>query len=163
MATRRTDATRDATAAADSRGMPPQLATIDAFSAIGTPKSGRADAKRTAKGKGGPKAPPKINLKPIVEACLDEGLDPAVEIAKVLKGRPVYNQDGTPEIDPVTGGQRLEYDVDGDVRLRTLNSLLEYMQPKLKAVEVKMSGSLDLTSEQLDQRLTALLSKINEG
>jgi hypothetical protein len=41
-----------------------------------------------------------------------------------------------------------------------LSEILNYTQPKLKAIEVKMSGSLELTSEQLDQRLGALLQKV---
>jgi hypothetical protein len=49
--------------------------------------------------------------------------------------------------------------IDPDTKLRTLTQLLEYNQPKLKAVEMKISGTLDLTSEELDQRLTAMLSK----
>ena len=34
-----------------------------------------------------------------------------------------------------------------------------YTQPKLKSVEMKVSGNLELTNEQLDARLVALLSK----
>jgi hypothetical protein len=41
-----------------------------------------------------------------------------------------------------------------------LSEILNYTQPKLKAIEVKMSGSLELTSEQLDQRLSALMQKV---
>ena len=62
-------------------------------------------------------------------------------------------------MDPVTGQQARRYDLDADVRVRMLSEILNYTQPKLKAVEVKMSGSLELTSEQLDQRLGALLQK----
>jgi len=51
------------------------------------------------------------------------------------------------------------YRVDADVRLRMLNEVLQYTQPKLKAVEMKVSGALDLTSEQLDKRLGMLLAK----
>jgi len=43
--------------------------------------------------------------------------------------------------------------------MRTLNEFLQYTQPKLKSIEVKMSGTLDLTSEQLDNRLNMLLAK----
>ena len=49
--------------------------------------------------------------------------------------------------------------LDVDTRMRTLNEFLQYTQPKLKSVEVKMSGTLDLTSEQLDNRLNMLLAK----
>ena len=63
-------------------------------------------------------------------------------------------------MDPVTGQQARRYDLDADVRVRMLSEILNYTQPKLKAIEVKMSGSLELTSEQLDQRLSSLLQKV---
>jgi hypothetical protein len=40
-----------------------------------------------------------------------------------------------------------------------LNEMLQYTQPKLKSVEMKVSGQLELTNEQLDSRLTMLLSR----
>jgi hypothetical protein len=49
--------------------------------------------------------------------------------------------------------------LDVDTRMRTLNEFLQYTQPKLKSIEVKMSGTLDLTSDQLDARLNMLLAK----
>ncbi len=95
----------------------------------------------------------------VSEALVEEGLDPAVEFARILKGRPLVDENGEPVIDPVTGQQARRYELDADVRVRMLSEILNYTQPKLKAVEVKMSGSLELTSEQLDQRLGALLQK----
>jgi hypothetical protein len=53
--------------------------------------------------------------------------------------------------------------LDADTKLRTLNEMLQYTQPKLKAVELKVSGALDLTSEQLDVRLAALIAKAAGG
>jgi hypothetical protein len=71
---------------------------------------------------------------------------------------PVLDNNGNPKKDK--DGQPLLVDlIDPDTKLRTLTQLLEYNQPKLKAVEMKISGTLDLTSEELDQRLTAMLSK----
>lgn len=101
----------------------------------------------------------KINLKAVADALIDAGLDPAVEITRVLKGSLVFDDDGQPVMDPATGEQKRQYSVDTDTRLRTLNEILQYTQPKLKAVEVKLNGSLELTSDQLDQRLGALLEK----
>lgn len=101
----------------------------------------------------------RISLRAVADACVDAGLDPAAEIVRVLQtkkqaldrwGNPVLDADGNPvEVDQI----------DADTRLRTLNELLQYTQPKLKAVEVKMSGTLEIPSEQLDQRLQALISK----
>lgn len=101
----------------------------------------------------------RISLRAVADACVDAGLDPAAEIVRVLQtkkqatdrwGNPLHDPDGNPiEVDQI----------DADTRLRTLNELLQYTQPKLKAVEVKMSGTLEIPSEQLDQRLQALISK----
>lgn len=141
-------------------GDAPKMATVQDFMGASPPYSGRHMAMRSTKNKVvGPKTPPKINLKAVAEALIDEGLDPATEIARVLRGRPMLDDDGKPVIDPVTGHELMEHMIDAETRLRTLNSLLEFTQPKLKAVEVKMSGSLELTGEQLDQRLQMLLAK----
>jgi len=95
----------------------------------------------------------------VSEALVEEGLDPAIEFARILRGRPLVDDEGKPVIDPVTGEQARRYELDADVRVRMLSEILNYTQPKLKAVEVKMSGSLELTSEQLDERLNMLLMK----
>jgi hypothetical protein len=49
--------------------------------------------------------------------------------------------------------------VDNDTKLRVLNELLSYTQPKLKAVEMRVSGHLELSNDQLDKRLQALMAK----
>lgn len=130
------------------------MATSEVFaSAHGQPTRGAHDAARQSK------TVNKINLKAVAEALIDEGLDPAAEIARILKGRPMLDDNGNPLVDPVTGQEVMQHLVDEEVRLRTLNTLLEFTQPKLKAVEVKMSGNLELSGEQLDQRLSALIAK----
>lgn len=145
----------------DTVGDVPRMATVNDFMGSNPVTSGRKGAgSRTSKGKGGPEALPKINLKAVAEALVDEGLDLSTEIARVLKGVPVLDADGNPVLDPRTGQPVMQHLVDADTRLRTMNTLLEFVQPKLKAVEVKMSGSLDLTNEQLDQRLAMLLGKV---
>jgi LPS O-antigen subunit length determinant protein (WzzB/FepE family) len=119
-------------------------------------KTGRTHAKQITSQKKGRDM--RINLKAVAEACIEEGLDPAVEIAKALKatipmmrnGMQVFDDNGVAVMVPL---------LDVDTRMRTLNEFLQYTQPKLKSVEVKMSGSLDLTSEQLDNRLNMLLAK----
>lgn len=143
-------------------GAPPKMATVDDLTAGGALRDGRAHAIQTTQAKG-KRDQAKINLKAVAEALIDEGLDPAIEIARVLKGRPLVDSNGNPVLDPVTGHEVMEHAIDPEVRLRTLNSLLEFTQPKLKAVEVKMSGHLELTNEQLDQRLQALLAKVSSS
>lgn len=142
------------TRVADLAGAPPQLATSQDLIGANEPLVGRKHLnQRTARDVS------RINLKAVAEALVDEGLDPATEIARVLRGRPVLDDEGNEVIDPVTGHPVMEHLIDPDVRLRTLNSLLEFTQPKLKAVEVKLNGNLELSSEQLDQRLGALIAK----
>ena len=105
----------------------------------------------------------KINLKAVAVALAEEGLDPALEMVRILKaqvpllsraGAPVMNDDGTPLMVDA---------LDADIKLRMLNEMLQYTQPKLKAVEMKVSGALELSSEQLDTRLAALLAKAAGG
>lgn len=127
----------------------PKMATLadkagaEVLTASGTNRAPRKRGRKAATG---------INLKSVAEALVLEGLDPAVEFARILK--PVE------EVDPDTGETVMKHQLDPDTRARMLSEILQYTQPKLKAVEVKMSGSLDLLSEeQLDNRLQALLSK----
>jgi hypothetical protein len=144
----------------------PLLATSSAFDAPAT-MQGRvykspSTGKRNGAGHAGhtsARKPGAINLKTVAQACIDAGLDPAAEIARVLatqvpvldaKGAQVFDKDGK----AVTTGL-----IDTDTKIRTLTELLQYNQPKLKAVEMKISGTLEMTGDELDQRLSALLSK----
>lgn len=138
----------------------PRLATVQDLAGANPPLSGRSHVgRKTSKNKNGPNGLPRINLKAVSEALIDEGLDPATEITRILKGEIERDDNGNPVLHPVTGEPVRKYLVDPETRLRTLNEVLQYTQPKLKAVEVKMTGSLELTSEQLDQRLGSLLEK----
>lgn len=134
-------------------GAPPQLATTQDFIGANPPLTGRAEARSRTSKVG------RINLKMVAEACIDEGLDPAAEIARALRARvPKVDRQGNLVLDP--DGNPIYVDaVDADTRLRTLQELLQYTQPKLKAVEVKMSGQLEMSTEQLDNRLHALIAK----
>lgn len=138
----------------------PLLATSSVFdSAVSV---GRARPKGTGHGHAGlrkSKVKGAINLKSVAEACWQEGLDPAVEIARVLATKvPVMGRNGQPKLDK--DGNPMTVDlIDPDTKLRTLTSLLEYNQPKLKSVEHKVSGTLEMTSDELDQRIAALLAK----
>lgn len=148
---------------AELAGAPPKLASISDLEGTDLSPHSPHARQRSYSRKGGAREDLKhrINLKAVAEACIDEGLDPATEIAKALSktvplfknGQQVFDDNGLPVMVPL---------VDPDTRLRTLNELLQYTQPKLKAVEVKMSGSLELSSEQLDERLTALIAKASK-
>jgi|GEM_PF-3129654 len=155
MATKKTGAKR----LAELAGAPPRLATAEDLEAAG-PATGRAHAKQTTSQHKGSDL--RINLKAVSAALVDEGFDPAVEITKILKGEVMTDDNGQPVVHPVTGEVMRTYRVDADVRLRMLNEVLQYTQPKLKAVEMKVSGALDLTSEQLDKRLGMLLAKASK-
>jgi len=142
-------------------GDAPQLATSQDLMAANPPLTGRTRIKRrsaSTRNNGGT-----INLRSVAEACIEAGLDPAQAIAQALVSQvPARDRLGNAVLDD-DGNPVLVDAVDPDTRLRVLSSLLEYTQPKLKAVEVKMSGTLDLTGEQLDQRLAALLAKAQGG
>jgi len=144
----------------------PLLATSSAFD-VPTTLQGRIHTSATTGQRNGgghaghtaARKPGGINLKSVAQACIDAGLDPAAEIARVLATQvPVVDSKGKPVLDerglPVMTGL-----VDTDTKIRTLTELLQYNQPKLKAVEMKISGSLEMTGDELDQRLSALLSK----
>lgn len=61
------------------------------------------------------KATTGINLRSVAEALIERGLDPAVELVRVVQ----------------------EGKLEPEVHARFLNELLQYTQPKLKSVEVK--------------------------
>lgn len=140
------------------QGDVPKLATVHDLAGANEPVTGRKHPKQISASTK-PNAKHRINLKAVSEALIEEGLDPAVEITRILKGEIKRDDKGKPVLHPVTGEPVREYLVDPDTRLRTLNEVLQYTQPKLKAIEVKMSGNLEITSEQLDERLGALLAK----
>ena len=144
---------------ADLAGAPPKLATLADLEIPTVAKPGRAHASnRSSSTKKGGEL--KINLKAVAEALVDEGYDPAVEIISILKKQvPIYDNNGAPKIDPKTKKPIMRDALDPDTKLRMLNEMLQYTQPKLKAVEMKISGHLDLTNEQLDSRLEMLFAK----
>lgn len=140
--------------AADLAGAPPKLATLDDLALPTATKSGTKHAKQRTS-----KKPFGINLKMVSEALIEEGLDPTLEMIKILKKEvPVMDAFGKPRKDS-SGKPMMRPALDDDTKLRTLNELLQYTQPKLKSVEMKVSGNLELTAEQLDNRLALLLAK----
>lgn len=147
----------------DLVGDVPKLATSQDLLGANPPLTGTSHVRSKAGRAKSSQGPGTISLRTVAEACIAAGLDPAEAIAKALTtrvqardrmGQLVYDDDGRPVLIDA---------VDPDTRLRTLQELLQYTQPKLKAVEVKMSGHLELSSEQLDQRLAALLAKADGG
>lgn len=143
----------------------PLLATSGAFDVPTTPR-GRVHVspttgRRNGGGHAGHTSARKrgINLRTVAEACIEAGLDPAAEIARALaaqvpaldsKGKPIIGGDGKPVLVGL---------VDMDTKIRTLTELLQYNQHKLKAVEMKVGGSLEISDEELDQRIATLLAK----
>lgn len=142
-------------------GMPPKLATVDDLRGATPVVSGRPEGRNAARDRKTSTRASRINLAMVCDALADEGLDPAVEIARMLKGKPVLDENGEPVLD-ADGKPKRIYEIDAETRLRTHNALLEYLQPKLKSVEMKVTGSLDsLTGEQLDERIGLLMAKMN--
>lgn len=149
---------------AATAGAPPELATVQDYDAAKPFFGGRANAVYQSKSnKKGAKMRMRINLMAVGEALAAEGLDPAVEMVRILQSQvPLMTRGGNPVL--TEKGKAVMVDaLDADTKLRTLNEMLQYTQPKLKAVELKVSGALDLTSEQLDVRLAALIAKAAGG
>ena len=96
--------------------------------------------------------PKGINLGKVAEVLIARGLDPTEELVDILqKTKPVTLKDGTQAQVPV---------LDDDVRAKVLLELQQYVAPKLKAIEVKVDGTLELTNEQIDARLKQLLGDV---
>jgi hypothetical protein len=128
-----------------------------------TPTPATLDRKHTRRAPGvtsGPKDPDAapFNLKSVREALEDAGLDPFVEVARVLNERytvtdadkkPVLDAEGQPIMRPLIGG------ID---RAKILVELGQYVAPKLKAVEVKVEDKTQLTEAQVDRRIADLFA-----
>lgn len=99
----------------------------------GSGKNRHVDPQRSGK-KG------RINLKAVAEVLAEHGMDPTVEIIKLLV--PTGEDDnGKPARSPL----------DADVQARIWNELLQYTQPKLKSIEVRAkiaATAFDINDEQ---------------
>lgn len=134
------------------------MATVQDLQGANEPLTGNGHARqRSASTKGVNRH--RMNLRAVSEALVEAGLDPAVEILRILQAKvPATTRGGAPVLD--AKGQPIMVDaIDPDTKLRTLNEMLQYTQPKLKAVEMKVSGHLELDDDQLNQRLSALIAK----
>jgi hypothetical protein len=99
----------------------------------GSGKNRHIDPKRASR------TPGRINLKAVAEVLAERGMDPTVEMLKLL----VPGEDET--------GKPLPAVLDADVRARIWNELLQYTQPKLKSVEVRAkiaATAFDINDEQ---------------
>lgn len=138
----------------------PVMATADSFFGAVPVTSGRMKGLARASPSLKPDGETRFNLKSVTDALLAAGMDPAVEIIRILQKEDlVIDRNGNIKMDPATGKPIKAPAVDSDTRMRMMNELLMYTQPKLKAVEVKLSGSVELTNDQLDDRLKVLLAK----
>lgn len=101
----------------------------------------------------------RINLRAVSEVLADYGMDPAAEMVRILTAEiPVTDSEGSPVLDE-NGEPLMVPALDADTRLRFMNELLQYTQPKLKSVDVKIDHTADLTDDQLNKRIALLLSK----
>lgn len=97
-----------------------------------------------------------INLRKVAEVLSSYGLDPTETIADALV--PVQT------IDPDTGVEVDEHRLSTEQRAHIALELMQYLHPKLKAVEMKIDGTLaGMTQEQLDARLQLLLARAAKG
>ena len=91
----------------------------------------------------------KMAMRTVAETLAGYGLDPAVEISGILMPRM--------EIDP-DGVERQKYALDDRERAKALLELMQYVHPKLKAVEITKLPD-EMTEEQVDRKLEALFAK----
>ncbi len=97
-----------------------------------------------------------INLRKVAEVLESYGLDPTETIADALV--PVVT------IDPDTGVEMDEHRLSTEQRAHIALELMQYLHPKLKAVEMKIDGTLaGMTQERLDARLQLLLARAAKG
>nr|BDD47858.1 hypothetical protein 30 [Burkholderiaceae bacterium] len=113
-------------------GAPPKFATSQDLETGGLRSGDTYISKRTSR------KPGKINLRAVADALVQEGLDPAAELIRIVKS-------GT---------------LDAKTQASVLNELLQYTQPKLKAIQ--MESKVELDEEQLDKRIGELMLKANE-
>jgi hypothetical protein len=134
----------------------PRMATVndwDNFKQPTTPQLGHGPGSKVNKSGNG------LNGRAVAEVLNSYDLDPIEEMAKAVTGfDPVIARDGTPMVDN-EGRPVLKPRLDIDTRMRTLVELAGYTRPKLKSIEVTQKAP-ELTDEQIDKRLDALLAKI---
>ena len=130
--------------------------------AMKSPVSSRVAASgQTLPKRGRPREDGGMNLRAVADVLAAEGLDPTVEIVKILKAqKPVLTRSGTQVLD-ADGEPAMQDVLDGDTRARVLLELQQYVAPKLKAVEVKMTGHTK-SEEEIDARLAHLLQKVSK-
>lgn len=143
----------------------PGTGSQGAFRPTTTATPATLTARHTRRQDGEAKTDPKnpaaapFNLKSVSEALTDAGLDPFVEIAKVLKERVPIHRDGKPLVDDTTGEPVTVPLISGVDRAKILVELGQYVAPKLKAVEMKVEDKTKLTEEELDRRIAAFAAK----
>lgn len=132
-------------------GEPPQLASSqDAFIEHGFASPPRLGGARKSK------KPMRINLRAVAEVLADEGMDPAYEMVRIMKEQiPLRDRNGMMVLDE--NGEPVMVDrIEPEVKLRMLNEMLQYTQPKLKAIEVTGANGgpitvASLSSEQAEK------------
>lgn len=104
---------RDTARLAELNGAPPKLASSEDLQAAGANTHSTYESLRASKN------PTRLNLRRVVEVLEDEGLDPVAELVKIVKNPSV---------------------LEPEVRARFLNEMVQYYQPKVKAVELSGPG-----------------------
>lgn len=130
------------------------------------PITAQATSGDTTKGHGGTKGNRSFKLGAVRDVLAAHGLDPTVEIARILaERRPVLYRKGElagqPMVDEDTGEVITEYVLDEETRLKTMTALIEYTAPKLKSIEHRIEDA-PMTLDQLNTKIALLLSR-DEG
>lgn len=117
-------------------------------------------------------ASPRLNIGAVKDVLEDYGLDPTAELAKVINAEKplldregnvqfVKGDDGLPITDPLTGEMQpvTEPVLSQSQRSMLLAELLQYVTPKLRAVEMKAEIRTPPSEQAMDQRIAALVAK----
>lgn len=146
---------RQRSAAQDSLGMPPQLASLESRDPThNTTEAVQVNGRRSSSthGRYG------MNLPAVAEVLGRYGLDPLEEIAKVMSQKiPVRDDRGNPVLDE-KGQPVLRTQLSPVEHAKLAAELMQYTRPKLKATEVTIKAP-ELTDEQIEQRLQGLLAR----
>lgn len=146
---------RQRSAAQESLGMPPQLASLDSRDPTHNVTEAVQVNGRRSSGTHGRYG---MNLPAVAEVLARYGLDPLEEIAQVMSQKvPLRDEKGNPILDD-KGNPILKTQLSPVEHAKLAAELMQYTRPKLKAVEVTVKPP-ELTDEQIEQRLQGLLKR----
>lgn len=146
----------------EQRGDVPHMTRNDFWDNAQAPEIGAQSRPRAAGGESGAsrRAKGKINIRSVREVLEEAGLDPTVELVAIIQATvPETDAKGNVIVDALTGETIEKHVLPQAMRASLTADLIQYVQPKLKAVEMKVEDKTPPTDEQLDARIKHLMRK----